>query len=117
MPLFPVSEAWLAPFKQPDGSIWTLGKSYTYKMRNLFRKAEVSSVYDGLRHSYASYRARHLQNNLNLLADEMGNSPTEIVKSYKATVTDKEADEWFAITPPDDYAKTIKTALSLRKTF
>ena len=59
-------------------------------MRNLLHAAGVKSVHDGLRHSYASYRCRHVRNELPKLAEEMGNSPTEILKSYKATVTDAE---------------------------
>ena len=62
---------------------------------------------NGLRHSYASYRIRHLKGNLPELAQKMGNSPREIINSYKRNVTDAEADEWFNIMPPKDYAELI----------
>jgi hypothetical protein len=37
----------------------------------------------------------------------MGNSPREIINSYKRSVTDADADEWFNIMPPKDYAELI----------
>ena len=78
----------------------------------LREKAKVKSVYDGCRHSYASYRIRQLKGNLAELAAEMGNSPAEIVDSYKRNVTDAEAEAWFKQMPPEDYAERIKAHLS-----
>ena len=49
----------------------------------------------------------HLKGNLPELAQKMGNSPREIINSYKRNVTDAEADEWFNIMPPKDYAELI----------
>ena len=69
--------------------------------------AGVKSIYDGFSHSYASYRIRHLKGNLPELAQEMGNSPKEIINSYKRNVTDADADKWFNIMPPKDYAELI----------
>ena len=92
VPLHPATQVWLQPFKGATGSIWRLRKSYTYKLRALLKAAGVTGIHDGLRHSYASYRCRHLGNNLPKLAEEMGNSPTEIIKSYKANVSDADAD-------------------------
>lgn len=46
------------------------------------------------------------------LAAEMGNSPSEIIDSYKRNVSDKEAESWFAVMPPEGYTETIKAALS-----
>ena len=80
-------------------------------MRALLKTAGVTGVHDGLRHSYASYRCRHLGNNLPKLAEEMGNSPSEIIKSYKADVSDAEADAWFSIRPPVGYNDAIEMAL------
>lgn len=71
LPLHPITQAWLKLFRQASGPIWKLGKSYTYKMRNLFQGAGVEGVHDGLRHSYASYRCRHLGNDLSKLAEEI----------------------------------------------
>ena len=110
VPLHPVTELWLNPLKGAMGKIWKLEGSYTYKMRNLLRAAGVMSVHDGLRHNYASYRCRHVRNDLPKLAEEMGNSPSEIIKSYKANVTDVEADAWFGLRPPAYYAKLVRGA-------
>ena len=79
------------------------------------KKAKVKSVYDGFRHSYASYRIRQLKGNLVELAVEMGNSPKELIDSYKRNVTDAEANRWFAQLPPRDYAKRIKAYLATRQ--
>jgi hypothetical protein len=60
-------------------------------------------IANGQRHSYASYRIRQLKGNLDQLAEEMGNSPREIIRSYKRNVTDAEANAWFNLMPPVRY--------------
>jgi len=94
--------------------MWGLTKSYTRRMHALMVAAGLTGLYDGFRHSYASYRIRHLMGDLNKLAEEMGNSPAEIINSYKRNVPDKEADAWFSIMPPTDYAEKIAAALAQR---
>ena len=107
IPLHAVTRAWLEPFKVLQGEIWQYKQAYSKKTAALRAKAGVKSIYDGLRHSYASYRIRHLKGNLPELAQEMGNSPSEIINSYKRNVTDADADKWFNIMPPKDYAELI----------
>jgi hypothetical protein len=114
IPLHPVTELWLAPFKHLTGEIWKHTSAHSKKMIGLWTDAKVESIYDGFRHSYASYRIRQLKGNLPELAQEMGNSPREIINSYKRNVTDAEAAKWFNITPPIDYAETVKAFLELR---
>lgn len=115
IPLHPVAQAWLKPFADLTGPIWAHKSAHSKKMIVLREKAEVKSVYDGYRHSYASYRIRQLKGNLAQLAAEMGNSPAEIVDSYKRNVTDAEAAAWFAQMPPADYAERIKAYLATRR--
>jgi len=115
IPLHPVSEAWLEPFRGLSGAIWRYTRAYDDKLKTLFGKAGLDRRYDAFRHSYASYRLRHLKQSLDLLAAEMGNSPREIVDSYKCNVSDVEADAWFGVLPPADYAERIKAALDLRQ--
>jgi hypothetical protein len=115
-PLHPVTKAWLAPFSELKGEMWTYKKAYDDKMKSLFEKVGLERLYDGFRHSYASYRIRHLKGNLATLADEMGNSPQEIINSYKKNVTDEDAENWFGIKPPKDYANKIKRVLAARQT-
>jgi integrase len=115
IPLHPVTRAWLEPLRESRGPMWTFKQSHTARMIALKKRASVPSIYDGLRHSYASYRIRHLKSNLPLLAAEMGNSPQELIDSYKRNVTDAEADAWFDLFPPKTYKKQAEAALSLRK--
>ena len=108
-----VSQAWLAPFEGLIGEIWKHKEAYTKKMLALRERAKVQSIYDGFRHSFASYRIRQLDGDLNKLAEEMGNSPREIINSYKRNVTDEEAEKWFGLMPPVDYSGKVRAALKL----
>jgi hypothetical protein len=47
--------------------------------------------------------------NVNEVAMEAGNSPDMIFKHYRELVTDKEADDWFRVTP--DAVKAAKAAM------
>ena len=105
--------AWLKPFKGQKGVIWQSEKTYDDRMRGLKKKAGVRAIHDGYRHSYASYRIRLLKQDLNELAGEMGNSPQEIISSYKRNVSDAEAMKWFSILPPKGYDQKIKAVLSI----
>lgn len=116
----PINEAakkWLEPFCHLKGDIWRHKEANTKKLNSLRKKAGVRSVPNGFRHSYASYRIRELKSNLDQLAAEMGNSPKELISSYKRNVTDKSADEWFSVFPPPDYQERIQVALGSVCTF
>lgn len=53
-------------------------------------------VHNGLRHSYISYAmAKH--KNAPMIAEYCGNSETEVQRSYKALVSEKQATEWFEL--------------------
>ncbi len=112
IPLNAAAQAWLKPFSELKGPIWKHHSAHSKKMIALRDTAEVKSVYDGYRHSYASYRIRQLKGNLAELAAEMGNSPAEIVDSYKRNVTDAEAEAWFAQMPPENYAELLRAYLA-----
>ncbi len=107
--------AWLKPYKNLKGEVWKLKKAYDTRFSKLRKEAGVRSIHDGLRHSYCSYRYRILKGNVDLVADEMGNSREEVIRSYKRKVTDRDAIVWFAIKPPANYAKSIKTVLDSRQ--
>jgi hypothetical protein len=113
IPLHAVTQAWLAPFRDLKGKIWNYKQAHSKKMIALRKVSGVQSIYDGYRHSYASYRIRQLKGNLDTLADEMGNSPAEIIDSYKRGVTDEAAEAWFNCMPPADYAEKVKLALTI----
>ena len=114
IPFHPVAAAWLRPFEELTGAMWRHVAAYTKAMSALRKNAGVKSIYDGLRHSYASYRIRILKGDLAKLASEMGNSPAEIVDSYKRNVTDAEAEAYFGKMPPEGYAEKIMAFLRLR---
>jgi integrase len=110
------AKLWLKPFLNLKGEIWRLKSSFDEKFAAIKRIAEVESVYDGLRHGYASYRIRILRGEIDKLAEEMGNSREEIFRSYKRNVTDQLALQWFGIKPPRGYESKIKKALTIRQT-
>jgi hypothetical protein len=114
--LQPATARWLEPFRKLKGAVWRYKQAHSKKLIALRERAEVRSVYDGFRRSYASYRIRELRGNLDTLAAEMGNSPKEILGSYKRNVTDREAAKWFGVVPPSGYAEKIKAVLDLRAT-
>ena len=72
-------------------------------MLRLADVAGVRRIPNGERHSYTSYRIRQLKGNLDQLAEETGNSPKEIIRSYRRNVTDAEANAWFNLMPPAHY--------------
>ena len=104
----PNALAWLRPFEKCTGKIWGRAKSYNRRVKKLIEgNAKLKVAHDGFRHSYASYRIRMLKGNLNKLAEEMGNSPREIINSYKRNVRDDEAEAYFNIYPGTGYATEI----------
>ena len=46
----------------------------------------------------------------------MGNSPAEIIDSYKRNITDAQAGAWFSIMPPPEYVEIVSAAIHLRQT-
>ncbi|HEY5749341.1 MAG TPA: hypothetical protein VIU12_24910 [Chryseolinea sp.] len=112
VPLNTAVKAWLEPFKNLKGSVWNYRQSHSKRIIALRGKAGVRTIYDGFRHSYASYRIRQLKQDLPQLAAEMGNSPEEILSAYKRNVTDEQAAEWFSVLPPKDYMEKVRGALA-----
>ena len=76
-------------------------------------KAEpgVKWKHNALRHSYGSYRMPILKN-ANELALEMGKSPAMIFRHYRELVKPAEAEKFWAIMPPKDYAEKMAKALA-----
>ena len=107
---------WLRPFKSLKGDIWKWKTAHDGRFASLRAAAQVQAIQDGLRHSYASYRIKQLTGNLEALAEEMGNSPEEITRSYKRGVSVAEAAKWFGILPPKDYSQKVSSVLKSRQT-
>lgn len=115
IPVQAMAQAWLKPFLSMKGRIWTKKKAFDYRMNALHEKAKVTRIDDGLRHSYASYRVRQTKGNLVQVAAEMGNSPQELIDSYKRNVTDAQVTEWESILPPADYETRVAAYLATVK--
>lgn len=56
-----------------------------------------------------------MSGNLEALAEEMGNSPEEIPRSYKRGISKAESERWFGILPPDGYEEKILAVLNTRQ--
>lgn len=81
----------MVTLKRPDESIGEV--CLNHKPRILWKR-------NGLRHSFASYRYAITQNE-NLVAAEMGNSPTMIHAHYRQVAKPEQARAWFAIVPKE----------------
>ena len=95
--------------------MWKHSRKWDGRFNKLCKRVKLGRPHDVLRHSYASYRFRKLGCDLVKLAAEMGNSPEELINSYKRNVDDSKADAWFGIMPPKGYPERIKTALARRQ--
>ena len=113
----PISEnalMWLKPFRSLKGILWKGKSSYDNRFKIIRQMAGVGDVYNGLRHSYASYRYRVLKD-ADETALEMGNSRDEFFRSYRRNVTDADAAKWFDVKPPRGYGPKVQAVLSSRK--
>lgn len=89
-------EAWL---RLANARTWALerrGLEWCYK--EALRRAGVSCVPNGLRHSFISYRLA-LSQNEHTTALEAGTSPSLIFATYRDLVPPDRAQEWFSVTP------------------
>jgi len=109
VPLSPNADEWLSPYINLgySGTIWTPKESYTARYEKLRKLAQVRSVQDGLRHSYASYRVK-ITGDLKKTALEMGNSEREIINHYRRVSSTEDATAWFDIRPPADFAEKLR---------
>lgn len=115
IPVQDVAKKWLQPFKGLSGPIWSCKSAFDRRFAAIRKSAGVANCPNGLRHSYASYRIKQLTGNLEALAEEMGNSPEEITRSYKRGVSKADSDRWFGIVPPEGYEEKISSVLQARK--
>ena len=111
IPLHKNAAAWLQPFRKFEGVIWNYRQAYNKKLISLRKKAEIRSVRNGFRKSYASYRLITCNQDYHLVAAEMGNSPDELIHSYKRVRNHEEAEEWFSLMPSPDYSRKIEIAI------
>lgn len=91
--------AWLKPYAQASGRIWTGDQNDLKDARAVtVQKAGTPWKDNGARHSFISYRLADTQD-VNKVALEAGNSPAVIFKHYRELVRPEAAKAWFAIKP------------------
>jgi integrase len=90
---------WLAPYREHTGPVWPKGYAMLHEDFGTLRgELNVKERRNGLRHSFISaHFAAHCDENLT--AAISGNSPSVVHKHYKALMTKKEAEAWFAVVP------------------
>ena len=107
VPLLDVLKSWILPLKKESGRVLDYGhNSALIRARIGFCKTGIK-VEDkptqfawkpnALRHSFASYRLAEIKDAARV-ALEMGNSPSMLFRNYRELVTEKQAQEWFALT-------------------
>jgi len=98
-PLTPACRAWLASQDRRTGAGWTGSRQeYADAMRAVLGAAKATPIYDGLRHSFITYRTAVIRD-VGRVADESGNSPNVIRKHYRQIVTTEAGERFFSIRP------------------
>jgi integrase len=98
IPIHPVLEAWLAPYKDRRGSICPIN------LRKLLeadrqRAGIMAWPSNALRHSFASYHLAHFQDAAKL-ALQLGHTNSHLVfRHYRELVKPQEAERWWSIMP------------------
>lgn len=102
VPVLPVLDAWLAPYRKSSGPVVTLRSPWNNLVK-ICRAAGVTWPNNALRHSFGSYR---LASGVaeGQVAMEMGNTPAVIFRHYRKLVTPAQAAEWFGVAPPTQRA-------------
>lgn len=101
-------EAWLKTTWNGDAGLLKKSKNSVCAATWNLGKIGVEAKPNALRHSFCSYHLA-LHRNAAMTAELAGNSPVVLNKFYKALVSKKSAEEWFAVTPESvrGYAKEI----------
>lgn len=97
VPLPKAAKEWLLDLKEETGPVWKRHR-YQYHLTEAARKAGVVYRRNGFRKSWITYRMAIVKN-ANQVADEAGNSPGEIYRSYRRPELAHVAEEWFSIFP------------------
>jgi integrase len=103
----PALAAWLEPYHQHKGALWTKSRdTFHAAFVELRESAKIPARKNGLRHAFCTYHfARH--GNENLTAAQAGNSPAVIHQAYKGLATKSEAEKWFNVLPPESAKNVI----------
>lgn len=104
--LTPAAAVWFALQDRRSGLAWQ-GKEHDLKneINRIFSTAKVKKIFDGLRHSYVTYRCAEI-GDVNKVADECGNSPAVIKKNYREIVPTEIGEKFFSLRPEKTGRKT-----------
>ena len=95
----PALSAWLAPYRDSKGLVWT--KSYDMLHIDFEESRgtlKIPNRRNGLRHAFISCHFA-MYSDEGLTAAQAGNSPAMVHKHYKGLVTRAAAKKWFAVAP------------------
>ena len=101
VPILPALKAWLEPHAKTTGPMipqYSGDAPLLRAFRQALEPLKIDLVYNGLRHSYASYRLAIVQR-ADQVAFEMGSSPRKLVQNYRELVTPAQAHKWFSVLP------------------
>jgi integrase len=106
----PALAAWLEPYRQHEGALWTQSRdTYHAAFVELRESQKIPARKNGLRHGFCTYHFA-LHDNENLTAAQAGNSPAVIHSAYKGLATKAEAEKWFKVLP----LKAAKNVIPLK---
>ncbi|MGE4181464.1 MAG: tyrosine-type recombinase/integrase [Limisphaerales bacterium] len=97
VPILPALAAWLEPIRKPSGRVVPYA-DIANRAWYISRDSGVPWKYNGLRHSFITYRIAQIQN-VDQVALEAGNSPAMIFAHYRELATPEEASAWFGVMP------------------
>lgn len=105
VPVCDALAAWLAPYAERQGPVWSGGHDDFYKTQQATaaatageNKPAVAWKANALRHSYASYRFAEI-GDAGRVAGELGNSAAVVHRHYRELVKPADAKRWFSVTP------------------
>jgi integrase len=113
VPIQPSLAAWLSPYSNRKGKVWTGDHDSFYdaqeeiaaatavsedKKKGIAAQGPVKWKHNGLRHSFISYRLAIVEDDAKV-ALEAGNSKATVHEHYRELVEPGEAKAWFAIAP------------------
>ncbi len=96
VPLQPAALAWLRLHAKPSGPV--CGPAGMIWLRRLVTRAGFKMPPNALRHSYISYRIAACGNKAEV-ANEAGNSVSQIDQHYRVPLPKEEGEKWFKIFP------------------
>ncbi len=95
----PSLHAWLEPYRNSQGKLWSQCRDTFYaNFVNLRDASKIPARKNGLRRGFGTFHFA-LYSNENLTAAQMGNTPQMVHAHYRGMATKLEAENWFSIKP------------------